>query len=142
MQSPLSIQHNLDSSLSVQNIFNVAQKYHKIGRFNQSLRLAYNASQKDPDLQQQYQKHYLETVKLGAEFAEEIGNHHQAAYYWKKLVEYQPNNVLAWHGLGIAKANLNDFSSAQQALTKCLQLQPDNPKVSSQLQEIQQLVHR
>jgi tetratricopeptide (TPR) repeat protein len=140
MQSPLDNQQRLENSLSVQALFKIAKTYQEIGRFNQSLAIAYNAYQKEQNLQQQYQQHYIETIKLGAELAEEIGNHQQAAYYWEQLVKYQPNNSNAWHGLGLAKANLQDYTTAEQALNKCLKLQPDHQKVRSQLQEIQKMV--
>lgn len=142
MESPLIKQQDIQSGLSANTFFNVAKTYQQIGRFNQSLAVAYSATQKDSDLQKQYQAHYIETIKLGAEFAEEIGNHHLAAHYWEHLIKYQAKNSDAWHGLGIAKANLKDFSAAQQALAKCLQIQPNNHKVRNQLQEIQQLVSR
>lgn len=109
-----------------------------MGKFNQSLTLAYRAAQQDPSQQQQYQIYYLETVRLAAEFAEEIDDYPRAAYYWEQVAQQQPQNGDAWYGLGLAKANLGDFNGAKGALSRCLQLQPGNERARSHLQEIQQ----
>ncbi|MDY7012459.1 MAG: hypothetical protein SVX43_02460 [Cyanobacteriota bacterium] len=140
MQSPVIALQNINANSSVAELWTAAKVCLQMGRFNQSLTLAYRAVQQDPSQQQQYQIHYLETVRLAAEFAEEIEDYPRAAYYWEQVTQQQPQNADAWYGLGLAKANLQDYPGAQGALTRCVQLQPGNERARSHLQEIQQIL--
>lgn len=141
MRSPLvSIQKLNAASTPTAEIWQTAKLCLKLGRLNQSLAVAYNVAQKDTSSQQIYREHYIEAVKLGAEFAEEIGDYGKAAYYWEQLTQHQPKDAVAWYGLGIAKANLEDYRGAQKALNQSLQLEPGNVKARNYLREIQQLL--
>ncbi|MBD1803878.1 hypothetical protein H6F98_00090 [Microcoleus sp. FACHB-SPT15] len=140
MRSPIVSLQQLDSDLSVSNLWAAAKLCLQMGRLNQSLTIAYSAAQQDPTQQQLYKNHYVEVVKLGAEFAEEIGDYSRAAYYWEQLTQQLPQDASAWHGLGLAKANLQDYRGAEMALNKCLQLEPENQKARSHFIEIQQML--
>lgn len=140
IQSPIISIQKLGSETAVAELWQIAKMCLKLGKINQSLQLAYSITQKDPSQQQLYRKHYLETVKLGAEFAEEIGDHPRAAYYWEQLTQQLPQDATAWYGLGIAKANLQDYRSAEMALNRSLHLAPGNQKARNYLTEIQQLI--
>lgn len=138
MQSPIARFQNPNSNLSIPELWAAATFCQQIGRFNQSLMLAYSAFQQDASQQQKYQIHYLETMRLAAEFAEEIEDYPRAASCWEQVTQQQPQNGEAWHGLGVAKANLGDRAGAIAALQQCLQLQPRNERARSLLQEVQQ----
>jgi tetratricopeptide (TPR) repeat protein len=139
MVSPIvDIQMLVEGNTS--EIWQVSKLYLKLGRLNQSLTIAYSAAPKDATGQQLYKQHYLETVRLGAEFAEEIGDYHRAAYYWEQVTQQLPQDANAWHGLGIAKGNLQDYRGAEIALNRALQIQPGNQKVREHLTEIQQIL--
>lgn len=139
MKSPIAILHTLLEPSSGSSAWETVDLCRQLGKFHQSLSLAYGLVQQDSSQQQRYHQHYVETMKLGAEFAEEIGDHHRAAHYWEQLVQQVPNHFHAWHGLGLAKANLQDFRGAEVALSRALQLEPNNLKVRSQLSEVQQM---
>lgn len=81
-----------------------------------------------------------QTIRLAAEFAEEVGDASQAHRYWQQATQLIPQDASAWHGLGVAKANLHDYPGAAQALQQCLQLDPSNLKAKLTLAELQQLV--
>jgi tetratricopeptide (TPR) repeat protein len=131
--------HQLDlNTANLSQLWEAAKLCLKLGRIDSSLNLAYLATQKDVTQQQLYSKHYLEAMKLGAELAEEIGNHDQAAHYWQQLIEYQSNNSEAWYGSAIALANLGKDNEAKQALDRVLQLNPQHQKARSLLNQIQQ----
>ena len=140
MLSPTVSLQKLNASTPNSDIWNAAKLSLQIGKFNQSLMIAYSTVQKDPNQQQIYKKHYIEVMKLGAEFAEEIEDYHKAAYYWEQLTKQVPNDGNAWHGLGLAKANLQDYQGAMMALNKALQLEPTNQKIRSQLLDIKQMI--
>ena len=79
-------------------------------------------------------------MRSGAEFSEEIGDHYRAAYYWEQVLQQQPQDANAWYGLGLAKANVQDFGGAQIALSRALQWEPNNSKIRSHLIEIEQFL--
>ncbi len=139
MKSPLSDFQNLNSS-DVSQLWQLSQLYRQLGKIQASLSFAYNAIQKETNSQQRYRNYYLETIRLGAEFAEEIEDYPRAVYYWEQLVQQQPDNFSAWYGLGLAKANIEDYQGAEMALTRAFQLEPTHQKVRSHLAEIQQLL--
>jgi Tfp pilus assembly protein PilF len=139
MKSPIAILHTPPELSSGSSAWVRVEFCRQLGKFHQSLSLAYSLVQNDSSQQQRYQQHYVESMKLGAEFAEEIGDHHRAAHYWEQLTQQMPNHFHAWHGLGLAKANLQDFRGAEVALSRALQLEPTHPKVRSQLSEVQQM---
>ncbi|MBW4630876.1 MAG: tetratricopeptide repeat protein [Iphinoe sp. HA4291-MV1] len=139
MNSPLiAIQKISKGSTQLAELWQASKLCLKLGRLNQSLTIAYSAAQKNPAQQQLYNQHYLESMRLGAEFAEEIGDNQRAAYYWEQLTQQLPQDSTAWHGLGIAKANLQDYPSAERALNRALQIEPGNQKVRMQLAEVRQ----
>ncbi|MBZ8180736.1 tetratricopeptide repeat protein [Oscillatoria salina] len=142
MNSPIILLQEINEEISPTELWEAAKICLKIGKLNQSLTLAYKIVQEDSTQQENYQKHYLEAIELGAEFAEEIGDYPRAAYYWEQMTQHQPNDSNAWYGLGIAKANLRDYQGAERALNQCLQLQPGNSNARSHLLEIQQLLQR
>lgn len=131
MRSPL-LSQTLD--------WNLAELYLSLGRFNQSLHIAYSLVKQDPSQSDRYLLHQQRVMRSGASFAEEVGDHNRAAYYWEQVTQQQPQDSSAWHGLGLAKANLNDFRGAQFALARSLQINPNNGKVRSQLLEIETLL--
>jgi Flp pilus assembly protein TadD len=139
MKSPIAILHNPHTLNSNPSAWETVKFCRQLGKFHQSLSLAYSLVQNDPSQQQRYHQHYVETMKLGAEFAEEIGDHHRAAHYWEQLTQQVPNHFHAWHGLGLAKANLQDYRGAEVAIARALQLEPTNSKVRGQLSEVQQM---
>lgn len=111
----------------------------KLGRITQFLQIAYTATQKDAN-QQLYRERYLQAIKLGAEFAEEIEDYSKAVYYWEQLTQQLPQSADVWYGLGIAKANLSDYRGAELALNRALQIEPNYQKARSHLAQIQQII--
>ncbi|MBW4433338.1 MAG: tetratricopeptide repeat protein [Pelatocladus maniniholoensis HA4357-MV3] len=141
MLSPLlALQHLQINTSEISELWQAAKLSLKLGRLNQSLTIAYNAVQKNPAQQQLYHQHYIESMRLGAEFAEEIGDNQRSAYYWEQVTQQVPQDAIAWHGLGIAKANLQDYQSAEFALSRALQLEPGNQKIRMHLTEVRQLL--
>jgi tetratricopeptide (TPR) repeat protein len=137
MLSPINIFHQLDlNTANRSELWQAAKLCLKLGRIDRSLNLAYLATQKDASQQQLYSTHYLEAMRLGAELAEEIGNHYQAEYYWQQLIKYQPNNIDASYALAIALANLGKNNEAKQTLDRVLQLNPQHQKARSMLTQI------
>lgn len=118
----------------------IAELYLSLGRFNQSLHIAYNLVKLDPSQQSRYLNHQQRCMRSGAEFSEEIGDHYRAAYYWEQVLQQQPQDANAWYGLGLAKANVQDFGGAQIALSRALQWEPNNSKIRSHLIEIEQFL--
>ncbi|MEI6065688.1 MAG: tetratricopeptide repeat protein [Pseudanabaena sp. ELA748] len=129
MQSPLALTDSIN--------WNTANLYLTIGRLNQALTLAYEVVQKEPTQQETYLNFCLKAMRLGAEFAEEIEDHGKAAFYWEQITQRQPQNAEAWYGLGVAKANLQDFRAADAFLRRALQIDPNNPKIRDMLQKVQ-----
>lgn len=140
MLSPTVSLQKISSNTSTSDIWNAAKLSLKLGRGQQSLMIAYSAVQQDPNQQQMYKNHYIQVMRLGAEFAEEIEDHHKAAYYWDQLTKQTPNDGNAWYGLGVAKANLQDYQGSIIALNQALNLQPANQKIRSMLIEVQQIL--
>ncbi|MEH2114643.1 hypothetical protein [Nostoc sp.] len=141
MISPLiSVQKKAEMTASGDDLWQTAKLFIQLGKFNQSLTIAYTATQNDPTQKKLYRQHYLETMRLGAEFAEEISDYQRAAYYWEQVTQQSSQDVTAWHGLGIAKANLQDYCGAEMALHRALQITPGNQKIKQHLIEIQQLL--
>ena len=140
MKSPLILLPTDNNQLSTATVWQTAKFYLKLGYFNQALTLAYSLSQKDISQQKNYQQFYTEAIKLGAEFAEEIEDFQRAVYYWEQLAKQNSQDADIWYGLGIAKANLQDYPGSINALNRCLQLKPDHPKARSRLMEIQSLI--
>jgi cytochrome c-type biogenesis protein CcmH/NrfG len=138
MRSPLSLSHPVDQA--PETGWQLAELYLRLGKFSQSLQLAYHLVQRDPNQNDRYLNHQNRAMRSAAEFAEEVGDTHRAAYYWQQVTQQQPQDAIAWHGLGLAKANLQDFHSAQSALVRSLQLEPNNQKARSQLVEIERLL--
>lgn len=139
MLSPLVAVHKLEvGTANISDIWKAVNICLKLGRINESLTIAYNAAQKDASQQQLYGNHYIKAMRLGAELAEEIGNHHQTEHYWQQLTKYVPNNIEAWYGLAVARANLEKYEEARQAASQVLQLDPEYQKVRSLLIYIQQ----
>ncbi len=137
MLSPINIFHQLDlNTANLAELWQAAKLCLKLGRIDRSLNLAYLATQKDASQQQLYSTHYLEAMKLGAELAEEIGNHDRAAHYWQQLIKYQPNHIDAWYGFAIALANLGKNNEAKQALDRVLQIDSQHQKARSMLTQI------
>ena len=129
MQSPLAPTDSIN--------WNTAQLYLSIGRLNQALTLAYEVVQREPTQQEVYLNFCLKAMRLGAEFAEEIEDHGKAAFYWEQITQRQTQNVEAWYGLAVAKANLQDFLAADAFLRRALQLDPSNQKMRNMLQGVQ-----
>ncbi|MCA6536933.1 MAG: tetratricopeptide repeat protein [Pseudanabaena sp. M135S2SP2A07QC] len=129
MQSPLAPTDSIN--------WNTAQLYLSIGRLNQALTLAYEVVQREPTQQEVYLNFCLKAMRLGAEFAEEIEDHGKAAFYWEQITQRQTQNVEAWYGLAVAKANLQDFRAADAFLRRALQLDPSNQKMRNMLQGVQ-----
>lgn len=129
MQSPLALIDSVN--------WNTAQLYLSIGRLNQALTIAYEVVQKEPTQQETYLNFCLKAMRLGAEFAEEIEDHGKAAFYWEQITQRQPQNAEAWYGLGIAKANLQDYRAADAYLRRSLQIDPNNSQIRDRLQKIQ-----
>jgi Flp pilus assembly protein TadD len=128
MRSPL-----LDQSPS----WNLAELYLNLGRFTQSLEVAYALVQRDGAQSDRYILHQWRTMRLGAEFSEEMGDTHRAAYYWEQVVQQEPQDAYAWYGLGLAKANLQDFYGAKVSLAQALSLEPRDLKIRTSLAEIE-----
>jgi tetratricopeptide (TPR) repeat protein len=138
MQSPLIITEQSNKEIQpISQQWQIAQLYLQLGRLNQSLQFAYSLVQQDAAQKQQYLQHQSQTIRIGAEFAEEIGDHAKAAYYWEQLTRQAPRDSEAWYGLGIAKANLQDFQGAANAFQQVLRLSPGHQKARSYLQEVQ-----
>jgi tetratricopeptide (TPR) repeat protein len=110
----------------------------QLGKFKASFRIAQGIQKENDNQSKGYQNHLVETVRLAAEFSEEIGDYLQAADYWDKTTRISPQDASAWHGLGLAKANLQDYYGAIQALQRGLQYEPSNLKIKLSLAEIQQ----
>lgn len=141
IRSPLINLPKSDNQLTVNQLWETADFYLQIGRINQSILLAYEAVKQDNSQQQQrYHKHYLKSLQIGAEIAEEIEDYPRASFYWEQLTKQQPNHSQFWYGLGIAKANLGDYQGAKIAFNYCLQLQPNHPKVQAQIKQIESLL--
>lgn len=141
MRSPVLLLQSTNIHPSDPGFWQIVQTLISLGKFNQALSLAHSALQRDHSQQQQYHVHQNRTIMLGAEFAEEIGDYPRAIYYWERVLQEQPQNAKAWHGLGLAKANLEDYVGAMQALTQVLRLEPENHKARSQFTEIQHLIN-
>jgi|GEM_PF-2044648 len=137
MKSPLTVIQNLDVSKISSQSWQVASLCLKVGRLNQSLSLAYDIVQKDPSQKSIYTKHCIIAIQLGAEFAEEIDDCGKAAFYWEQVTKQAPQNMAAWHGLAVAKANLGDFDGAELALGQALRIEPQNQKLRKLLSEVQ-----
>ncbi len=137
MQSPIKNLYGLEVNSTVGDRWQAASLCLKLGRLNQSLALAYSIVQQDVSQQQFYTEHSLKAIKLGAEFAEEVGDHAKAVFYWEQLTKQSPQSAEAWYGLGIAKANLQDYRGAEASLSQALRLEPQNQKVRQQLLTIQ-----
>ncbi len=110
-----------------------------LGRVSQSLYIASEIVKIDQKQQQRYWAHYRRGLELGAEFAEEVGNHYLAEYYWQSLVEYDPRDGEAWYGLAIAQANLQKYELAKQSARQGLSRIPEHIKLKQFLQYLQQL---
>ena len=135
MRSPLLPSQS--APRSTESVWETVDLYLKLGKFNQSIQIAYSLLQTDSTQQSRYLMHQKHCMRLGAEFAEEIGDHRQAAYYWEQILQQQPQDVNAWYGLGLAKANFQDFRGAQIALSRALQWEPNNSKIRSHLIEVE-----
>jgi tetratricopeptide (TPR) repeat protein len=140
MRSPLSLSYPADQAPDAG--WQLAELYLSLGKFSQSLQLVHHLVQRDPSQNDRYLSHQNRAMRSAAEFAEEVGDTRRAAYYWQQVTQQQPQDGIAWHGLGLAKANLEDFYGAQQALTRALQLNPDDQKVRSQLFDVERLLGR
>lgn len=139
MQSPLILAEESNKGIQpISQQWQTAQLYLQLGRLNQSLQFAYSLVQRDATQQQQYLQHQSQTIRIGAEFAEEIGDHARAVYYWEQLTRQTPQDSEAWYGLGIAKANLQDFQGAASDFQQVLRLSPGHQRARSYLQEVQE----
>jgi Flp pilus assembly protein TadD len=130
------------AALSIDSQWQLASQLIQIGRLNQSVQLAYDIANRDPSQVSIYQRFQIDLLQYGAEFSEEIGDFSRAVYYWGQLTQQQSHNPVVWYGLGIAYANLSDFSNAAQALQRSLQINPNDPKVQNQLSNIQSLLYQ
>jgi Flp pilus assembly protein TadD len=137
MQSPLAL-----ATASTSNPWSTVNLYLQLGRLNQSLQLAYGLAQQDTSQQQRYLNHQNNVIRQGAEFAEEIGDYSRAIHYWNQVLQCNPNQGDAWYGLGLARANLQDYSGAEAAMQEALQLAPGDPKIQSHLANLQSLLDR
>jgi tetratricopeptide (TPR) repeat protein len=143
MQSPIALLSSTTATTQAPtSLWRVSDLYLKLGRVSQSLNLAYRVVQQDHSQQQQYRNHHLEALQLGAEFADEIGDYPRSVFYWEQLIQQTPQNADVFYGLGIAKANVQDYRGAAAALAQTLQLQPSHEKARSHLQEIQGLLNQ
>lgn len=143
MLSPLVLADQVDiATTSSTKCWQLIQLYLKLGKFNQSAQAAYGLVQRDPGQLQAYNNHQLSILRLGAEFAEEIENFNQAAYYWEQITKQYPQDADAWYGLGLARANLGkDFlPGAESALIRALQLSPGNSRIQQNLVNIQSIL--
>jgi Flp pilus assembly protein TadD len=145
MLSPLVLADQVDIPTTPSTeCWKLIQLYLKLGRFNQSLQVAYALVQRDPGQLQAYNNHQLSLLRLGAEFAEEVENFHQAAYYWEQITKQQPQDADAWYGLGLARANLGSsyLPGAETALIQALKLNPNNPRIQQNLANIQSILRQ
>jgi tetratricopeptide (TPR) repeat protein len=138
MQSPIALL--TAPTQDPTHLWQVSSLYLKLGRLNQSLALSYRIAQQDANQQHRYRQHHLETLRLGAEFAEEIGDYPRSVFYWEKLLQQVPQDADVLYSLGLAKANVQDYRGAAMVLNQVLRLQPENQKVRSHLLQIQQYV--
>jgi Flp pilus assembly protein TadD len=140
MSSPLLVSQQIETSST--ECWQLVKTYLKLGRFNQSLQLAYTLTQRDASQIPAYNNHQLTLLQLAAEFSEEIENFHQAAYYWEQITKQQPQNADAWYGLGIARANLGSdyLPSAEIALQQALNINPGNQRIQQNLANIQSIL--
>lgn len=145
MPSPLLVANQVDiSSTSSTECWKLIQLYLKLGRFNQSSQAAYDLVQRDPGQLQAYNNHQLALLRLGAEFSEEVENFHQAAHFWEQITKQQPQDVDAWYGLGLARANLGNayLPGAEMALMQALKLNPNNQRIQQNLINIQSILRQ
>ena len=66
-----------------------------------------------------------EQVDFGIKVAQ-TGLWKEAAYRWQKAVEIDPTYSAAWNNLAIAYEQQGNFTDAQKAYEKALQLDPKN----------------
>lgn len=92
--------------------------------------------------QQTYHQWLCRLLNTAAEFFEEIGDENHAIFYWEHLLNHQPDNGSAWHGLGLAYANQGNLAKAVHMLSNALKYEPTNAKVRQQLHEIQSLMQQ
>jgi len=135
MLSPLLMLEAKDGE-SAQDLWQAAELCLKLGRITQSMQFAHRAVQKDSSLGNAYNAFYLDTLKLSAELYEEVGNFNNAVFYWQQLTKSSPQNFEAWHGLGVALANLENYGEAVAVLQNALKLQPQNQKVRDLLNQM------
>jgi Tfp pilus assembly protein PilF len=69
-----------------------------------------------------------EQVEFGIKVAE-TGLWKEAAYRWQKAVELDPTYSAAWNNLAIAYEHQGNFTEAQKAYEKALQLDPKNQMI-------------
>ena len=136
MLSPLLMLESKDGE-SAQDLWQAAELCLKLGRITQSMKFAHDAVKKDSSLGN-YNAFHLNVLKLAAELYEEVGNYNNAMFYWQKLTESSPQDFEAWHGLGVALANLERYREADTALVTALNIQPQNQKVQSLRTQIRQ----
>jgi tetratricopeptide (TPR) repeat protein len=143
MPSPLLLSQQIDISVTPSaECWNLIKTHLKLGRFNQSLQLAYALVQRNSNEIPAYNNHQLALLQLAAEFSEEIEDFYQATYYWEQITQQQPQNSDAWYGLGIARANLGSdyLPGAEMALLKALSFSPGNQRIHQNLANIQAML--
>jgi uncharacterized protein HemY len=143
MLSPLSTIDRVDITTAPTNeCWDSIQLALKLGRLSQSAQAAYTLVQRDPTQAQNYHQHQMTLFRLGAEFAEEVENYHHAAYYWEQITKQQPQDIDAWYGLGLARANLGNeyLPGAEIALIEALKLNPTKIKIRQNLTKVQSML--
>ena len=108
------------------DVWQAVDLYTQIGQIDRALQAAVEICGQDPSQQQVFQTKYLQIVRLGAEFAEEIGDFAKAAYYWEQVIQQQPQMADAWYGLALSKANLGEIAQAKNAIDRVLKIDPQH----------------
>jgi len=137
MQSPILLAFIDKPNATGEQLWQASILCLRLGYIPQSMTFAFEAVKKEPDWQARYNSYYLYALKLAAEFYEEIGNYTNTMFYWEQVTKQTPQNMEAWHGLAVAKANLGDFGGAELALGQALRIEPQNQKLRKLLSEVQ-----
>jgi tetratricopeptide (TPR) repeat protein len=124
MQSAITKIEQLLISRQAKDGWQAVDIYIKLGHIDRALHTAAAIVQQDSSQQQVFRTKYPEIIRLGAEFAEEIGDYSKAAYCWEQLLQQQPQMIDAWYGLALAKANSGEIMEAKRAIDRSLQIDP------------------
>ncbi len=141
MNSPLLVINNIHSSTELEQVWNAAELLLKLGRINQAATLSYEISQKDPKYLNRYYLFCTHLSRLGAELAEEIGEHAKAEFYWEQITQKIPQEFDAWYGLAIARANQDAYQKALFALEKAIRINPKHHKSRELYEKFRKIIN-